>query len=310
MEEEQLTIVDFEHENYQGTAKVVNQPSPAVVIDVEDVESLCNWQGKVKDAKKITDNFVETLNHFLILLRDAVFNEHNCSLDLSPLREALILTIYNETRFGTKEYEVKLEAVSLSKEDILEKGLTQLKQKINTLTPDSYRGKFKFDPNGCSANLTLFHNDTAVVNHTGGSHAGVLTTGYKKGVVYYEFRVIRTAESRGVIMIGVTNNYAPLATYPGQTPYGLSYYLHDGRVYHDSSSYTADGGNGRTGDYVGVLLNLNTRKVSWAVNGLKGKEWDLPEGQDEVWYFTVNCYDAREAVEILPHYCYHKPMAL
>jgi len=264
------------------------------------------WRGAVTLNSTFIDWQVLELKDIIQLFHYAHSNQFCFSFSLDQSGDDLRLSIVRSAGFRNETYTVKLDRVK----DPLERGLRILERRVNMLAD----GQFKFDATTCSSNLQLFHNDTAVIYYTGrsdaNSHAGVFTKGYKEGVVYYEFRVIQTI--KGAMLIGVTNKKE--RAYPGSSnEFGQSYYLYDGCVRKNGKEIKY-GINSITqrpivgaGGYVGILLNLSTKKVRWSLNGVRGQEWDLPMvDYGDSWYISVNSHSEYDAIEIVPQHCYHQ----
>jgi len=279
-------------------------------IEVEHTTSLKSYFVDIvngKDLLSLTKGYCEDITHLYIALEDAFCGRDDSNYALTETTQGLEMKITYKSRFGAKSFELQL-ALIPDIDTKQEKRLDRLTKKVSSLVPNDYNGYFRFSPRFCHSTLTLFHNNTAVTKHgPSGVHTGVLSElAYSSGEHYWEFKIIRTTEARGVIMIGVQDKYDVLDTFPGTgalSTSGGSLYGYNGLKYFGNSNADAGTLTFRTGDYVGLLLNMNAKTVTWSVNGRKSSAHLLTGKEYRV---VVNLYDQCESVEILPQYCYSR----
>jgi len=151
----------------------------------------------------------------------------------------------------------------------------------------------------------VYHSGLAMVKNVAFHGYASITTSVKfvKGVHYVEFRIINSFNN--AIFIGVQSQLGPLNTYPGNGPYATGKALHgyNGFVYADGdrSDYSLD--RYGAGDYVGVLLNMNNKTVTFYINGRSGRSLPLV---DDGYYFVVTVFNVGQSVELVPQHSYHK----
>ena len=157
------------------------------------------------------------------------------------------------------------------------------------------------------ANLTVFHNGLAVVKHTGGNGHVSVSTGkpFTYGKHYFEVKIVRCASNH--CMVGVQSSLSPLTPYPGTNPFatGKAIYGANGHCYRDNTSADYGLGGFGPGDYVGLLLDMNEKKVTFYVNGRNGTAMDLQDPTG-TYYFVINVYSVGDVVKLLPKYCRHE----
>lgn len=113
------------------------------------------------------------------------------------------------------------------------------------------------------------------------------------GLHYFQFQLNDGGPSR-FIMIGIAKSGMPLSssTYPGYDSNGFGYYCHNGHRYHcgNANGYSI---TSNTGDTVGMLVDLDSRTISYFVNGKPiGAAFgasEIPAGQ--TWYPVVSLYE-------------------
>jgi len=154
-------------------------------------------------------------------------------------------------------------------------------------------------------NLQLFHGSLAVVKTGSANGHNSVTTGraYTQGQHYLEFRAIRGVSNS--LMIGVQPNNVILEGYPGiaAVPKGRALYGQNGHWYYDGTNANYGLGGYGPGDHVGVLLDMDNKRLTFHINGRAGPPSSLTETQ---YYFIVNVHSLGDAVEILPKFCWHK----
>ena len=157
------------------------------------------------------------------------------------------------------------------------------------------------------ANLTVFHNGLAAVKHTGGDGWVSVSTGkpFKYGKHYFEVKIVRCVGN--CCMVGVQSSLPPLTPYPGANPFatGKAIYGNNGHCYRDNTNADYDIGVFGPGDYVGLLLDMNEKKVTFFINGRNGAPMDLQDPTG-TYYFVIGVYSVGDAVKLLPKYCRHE----
>ena len=155
------------------------------------------------------------------------------------------------------------------------------------------------------ANLTVFHNGLAVVKHTGGNGHVSVSTGkpFTYGKHYFEVKIVRCVSN--YCMVGVQSTLQPLTPYAGANPFatGKSIYGANGHCYRDNTSADYGLGGFGPGDYVGLLLDMDAKKVTFYINGRSGAPMDLV---DHTYYFVINVHSVGDTVKLLPKYCRHE----
>ena len=155
------------------------------------------------------------------------------------------------------------------------------------------------------ANLTVFHNGLAVCKHAGGNGHVSVSTGkpFTYGKHYFEVKIVRCANN--YCMVGVQSSLAPLSPYPGANPFatGKAIYGANGHCYRDNTSADYGLGGFGPGDYVGLHLDMDAKKVTFYINGRSGAAMDLA---DSTYYFVINVYSVGDTVKLLPKYCRHE----
>lgn len=155
------------------------------------------------------------------------------------------------------------------------------------------------------AQLTVLHNGLAVVKHTGGNGHVSVSTGqpFTYGKHYFEVKIVRCVSN--YCMVGVQSTLLPLTPYAGANPFatGKSIYGANGHCYRDNTSADYGLGGFGPGDYVGLRLDMDAKKVTFSINGRNGASMDLV---DDTYYFVVNVYSVGDTVKLLPKYCSHE----
>eukprot|EP01113_Clastostelium_recurvatum_P038908 TRINITY_DN5880_c0_g2_i1.p1 TRINITY_DN5880_c0_g2~~TRINITY_DN5880_c0_g2_i1.p1 ORF type:complete len:346 (-),score=30.91 TRINITY_DN5880_c0_g2_i1:171-1055(-) len=209
----------------------------------------------------------------------------------------LALSIRANLGYCQKEFSINLQPAAMH----LEERLDRMERLIGTRTNDC----FSTDDSKHHPNLRIFHNGLAMVKYQGGeSHdSASLVNAYLHGQHYIEFRMIKCAN--GYCVIGVQESLAVLGTYPGYgaNASGRAIYGHDGH-YYEKNTHTDYGlGGFRSGDYVGVLLDMNAKQVTFYVNGRAGEAKALTGPS---YYVIANLHTVGDAVELMPTYCWHR----
>jgi len=157
----------------------------------------------------------------------------------------------------------------------------------------------------CHTDMKLFHGNLAVVKFQGGSGWIVATLGtlFTQGKHYLECKIIRALSNH--VMIGVQESTTVFAPYPGASPLstGKGFYGSNGHCYFDNSSSDYGLGTFGAGDYVGALLDMDNKNISFTLNGREGATRPLA---GNAYCFVVSVHSVGDAVEILPEFCYHR----
>ena len=231
----------------------------------------------------------------------AVQKKENLSASVEKCKEnelSLVL-VQNSPVFG--ESKLSLELVKVTQ--MLETRLENISSFISTWTKDRLSSQ-----ETCKhANLTVFHNGLAVVKHTGGNGHVSVSTGkpFTYGKHYFEVKIIRCTSN--ACMVGVQSSLSPLTPYPGLNPFatGKAIYGNNGYCYRDNTNADYGLGGFGPGDYVGLLLDMNEKKVTFFINGRKGAPMDLQDPTG-TYYFMINVHTVGDCVEFLPQYCWHE----
>jgi len=89
----------------------------------------------------------------------------------------------------------------------------------------------------------------------------------------------------------------------GKNSQGRGYCSSNGGHYHSDVKQSQILQSCGSGSYVGVEVNMNTKKVRWSVNGRKSVEKDI---LFDSCFVGVSIYYQYEAIEILPKFCWSK----
>jgi len=119
-------------------------------------------------------------------------------------------------------------------------------------------------------------------------------------------QLVRSTANRSVCFVGVVDSF-DVSTYPGTgvNAKGVGIYMNNGHVHRNSTSGDANvGGQVPPGSFVGVLLDMNKKVVTFSVNGLESQQYSL---EGEKYCLIVTLYDRLESIKLLPEFCYHKP---
>jgi len=173
---------------------------------------------------------------------------------------------------------------------------------------DAVLAKDYFDSDSSDGDLQLFHGNTAVTKKPGTSnrHVSASTFGsYTSGTHYFEFKVIKSSNNR--VFFGVQEESKQFSPYPGHMDLKTGTSLGaDGSLYAEGKTQDALLPFG-AGDYVGVLLSMETKSVTFSVNGILTPTVDLT---GSTYSFIANVYTAGDAVEIVLKFCYHRQTSL
>jgi len=218
-----------------------------------------------------------------------------------PKPDSLVLRLSHQPPFSGSpiEFDLALEPLQIS----VDQRIDQLARLIEHRTHD----KFSDSPGHINPGLMLSHNGRVVVKKKDApqnQHSSA-TTGcsFQRGRHYIEVKLIRCANNH--CMVGVQSHLGPLTPFPGHSifPTGKSFYGHNGHIYSGGTNANYNMGGFGPGDYIGVLLDMDRKKVTFFINGQSGEELALEE---ESYHFIVNVYSNFDAVKILPRYCWHK----
>lgn len=161
-------------------------------------------------------------------------------------------------------------------------------------------------PAHCHSDLQLFHDGLSVVKTVGGSDSASVVTGarYESGQHYVECRVIKRAG--GDVLVGVqeSGTTSGESCYPGDDAHATGRSIcSDGTIIHDNTSTPSELGLFGPGDYVGVLLDMDAKTVTFTVNGRKSPTMPVVGA---AYYIVVTIDSVGDAVELMPQYCWHK----
>jgi len=265
-----------------------------------------------QDIFNLTNGWGKSLQETLDLIQHCSSRSEGASLSFKTQSSCLQLFLTFKINKNQKE-RVSILTLQLQEQSEIQR-LTRvnerLQQRLSLLdSSQPYLGEFSFNPNFCNKNIVLFHNNCNATKITSGQHSGVLSQqSYTIGTkVYWEFKIIRTQHDRGVIMIGVQETSQSLDCYPGHSSVpGISLYLNNGYQYYSNTNANYNIGNGRTGDTVGVLLDLvdpNKKTVTYSISGRVGVPIALSANS---YWICANIHDESEQVKIIRSQCWRK----
>jgi len=299
--------------HYPFIVNVDIEDSSVVRITVIHARSYVEWMLDISSPEDFVHLHpdLETAENAKSFLNCALKGIDGLSVECSIHDDKLKFTIFRQSKYGQREGTLwipQLQSQS-GNENIFDKRLDYIQERIERLMVTDYFGDFSFDSQKCHETLVLFHNNTAVRKKgTGatGPHAGVFSVRkYNNEVVYWEFRVVCIG-TRAVMMIGVAPG-TDLGSYAGHNNSnyrGASLYLYHGHIYKDgqNSDYGLQPKQIKTGTYVGLLLDTYANTVKFSINGEFGNVVQL-DGPHDGYYVAVSLYDGEECIEILPSFC-------
>eukprot|EP01113_Clastostelium_recurvatum_P003153 TRINITY_DN1136_c2_g2_i1.p1 TRINITY_DN1136_c2_g2~~TRINITY_DN1136_c2_g2_i1.p1 ORF type:complete len:327 (-),score=28.37 TRINITY_DN1136_c2_g2_i1:260-1156(-) len=274
-----------------------------VITAEPDLEPLANiYRVRIQEGEipTLTHTLCDTVDDMIGLMRTALEQApgsiYTPTLVVHPADNTLALSIRANLGHRQRQFVINLQQVGIPLEDRLDR----MERLIGTRTNDCFSGAAGHH----HANLRLFHDGLAMVKFQGGAeHDGAsLVNEYRHGQHYIEFRVIKCHNN--YCMIGVQESLAVLNTYPGHGANASGKAIYGNSHCYESGT-NADYGLGGfgPGDYVGVLLDMNARQVTFYVNGRAGQAKTLT---GPAYYIIANVHTVGDAVKLRPAYCWHR----
>eukprot|EP01103_Thecamoeba_quadrilineata_P013817 TRINITY_DN394_c0_g2_i1.p1 TRINITY_DN394_c0_g2~~TRINITY_DN394_c0_g2_i1.p1 ORF type:complete len:316 (+),score=44.21 TRINITY_DN394_c0_g2_i1:118-1065(+) len=247
------------------------------------------------------------LKNYIVL---AIKKTGGFNIDLEPVTlqddsgktttKEVLLKLSHQPQYALKpqEFVLKLEPIPHSVEhrlDIIEKVVD-----INT------DDRFSDVPSEIHTGLATFNDRRMIVKKKDApptQHLSASTgVSFSSGRHFMVFRILRCANN--YCLVGVQHQLGVLTPYPGHAtfPTGKALNGNNGLLYANSTHNNYNIGGFGVGDYVGVLLDMDRKKLSFTINGIKGDEVDVSESS---YYFIVTVYSNYDAVKIVPRYCWH-----
>jgi len=295
-------------ENYAQEPEIQTNNQKNYKFEVEHTISQRVWCKTVADNEIITltKGICENGSFLLLFLEDAVDNREGASLQLEPAEKKMMITLNLEAtrRTPKKTALVALDELEMDQGARVERMVVHLSKQLEELKTGS---EDKFDPTHLHPDFVLSQNQTLITrSKNSGTHVGGTTsTLYSSGCHFWLTQLVRSGASRSVCFVGVVDSFA-VSTYPGTGVHakGVGFYMYNGQVYRNNSSADAGvGGLVPPGSFVGVLLDMNKKVVSFSVNGIDTQQYNL---ESEKYCLMVNLHDRLESVKLLSEFCYHK----
>ncbi|CAF2844878.1 unnamed protein product [Rotaria sp. Silwood2] len=130
----------------------------------------------------------------------------------------------------------------------------------------------QFDPSNCGPGLSILEDNTHLrriaPNNRAHYTCRIATPGWSKGKHYWSIR-INNRGSDGYMTLGIVNDNFDFSkdNYPGLSPGGYGYYVHNGHAFISGSGATFNSNVPRNGDIIGILLDLDERTLTYFNNG-------------------------------------------
>jgi hypothetical protein len=189
-------------------------------------------------------------------------------------RDGLIEKLSGSTTFNVEKLRNPADGTRISSESSLH--LRRYKPSIdkNSQRESSSHPPLSFDPNFHAANLSISKDQrTVVCSASEGRGCAFASTGFSKGVHYWEVTLGQVSES-GSIFIGCAEK-------PTENPPRLNRWLGWGfvnfRATYAGGSERVYGVHAHTGDVIGVLLDCDAGRLSFFYDGLKYGEHILSD---------------------------------